>query len=80
MAFASNLLGAILGGVLEWSALIVGYRSQVLIAAALYLLAYMLATRWRRLADRDLSRRVAGSSDDSALEQRGPAPRTAPAR
>ena len=81
MAFASNLLGAILGGILEWSALIIGYRSQVLIAASLYLLAYLLATRWRSLADRDLTRGVAGVTDGSALDQRGPsAPRTAPAR
>ena len=81
MAFASNLLGAILGGILEWSALIIGYRSQMLIAAALYLLAYLLATRWRWLADRDLTREGAGLSDRSGIDQRGPsAPRTAPAR
>jgi hypothetical protein len=72
MAFASNLLGAILGGILKGSALIIGYRSQVLIAAGLYLLAYLLATRWRSLADRDPMRGVAGVTDGSALDQRGP--------
>src|SRR5438309_873955 len=80
MAFASNLLGAILGGVLEWSALVIGYRSEILIAAALYLLAFVLATRWRRLADRDLVRVAAGPTDASALDRTDPAaPRTAPA-
>jgi len=80
MAFASNLLGAILGGVLEWSALVIGYRSEILIAAALYLLAFVLATSWRRLADRDLIGEAAGPADGSALDRTDPsAPRTAPA-
>jgi SAM-dependent methyltransferase len=54
MAFASNLLGAMIGGVLEYLALITGYRILVLVVGALYLLAYLLATRWQILADRHL--------------------------
>jgi SAM-dependent methyltransferase len=55
MAFASNVLGAMVGGVLEWTALITGYQSLIAIAAVLYLAAYVLATRWRFLADRALA-------------------------
>lgn len=40
-AFGMNLLGAILGGVLEYSALVVGYRALALLAAALYGLAFL---------------------------------------
>ena len=53
MAFASNLLGAMVGGILEYLALITGYRFLVLLVGALYLLAYLLA-RWRFLGDRQL--------------------------
>jgi SAM-dependent methyltransferase len=54
MAFASNLLGAMLGGVLEYLALLTGYRALLLLVAALYALAWLFATRARFLADRDL--------------------------
>lgn len=55
MAFASNVVGAMVGGVLEWTALITGYQSLIVVAAVLYLAAYLLATRWRFLADRALA-------------------------
>lgn len=55
MAFASNVLGAMVGGMLEWTALVTGYQSLIALAAALYLAAYLLATRWRFLADRGLA-------------------------
>lgn len=55
MAFASNVVGAMVGGVLEWTALVTGYQSLIVVAAALYLVAYLLATRWRFLADRALA-------------------------
>jgi hypothetical protein len=55
MAFASNVLGAMVGGVLEWTALVTGYQSLIVVAAALYLVAYLLATRWRLFADRALA-------------------------
>lgn len=54
MAFASNLLGAMVGGALEYVALLSGYRSLLLIVAGLYVLAYLFASRWRVLADRGL--------------------------
>jgi hypothetical protein len=55
MAFASNLLGAMLGGVLEYLALITGYQALLLVVAALYGLAFLFAARFRLLADRDLT-------------------------
>ena len=54
MAFASNLLGAMVGGAVEYLALITGYQALLLVVAGLYALAYVFATRFRRLADRDL--------------------------
>ena len=54
MAFASNLLGAMVGGALEYLALITGYQALLLLVAGLYGLAWLFATRFRRLADRDL--------------------------
>ena len=53
MAFASNLLGAMVGGALEYLALITGYQALLLVVAALYGLAWLFATRFRRMADRD---------------------------
>lgn len=53
-AFASNVVGAMVGGVLEWTALVTGYQSLLALAAILYLAAYLLSTRWRALADREL--------------------------
>jgi hypothetical protein len=54
MAFASNLLGAMVGGALEYLALITGYQALLLVVAALYALAWLFATRVRLLADREL--------------------------
>ena len=54
VAFASNLIGAVAGGILEWASLIVGYQALLVLVAALYLLAALLATRWRMLGDREL--------------------------
>ena len=55
MAFASNLLGAMLGGALEYVALVTGFHALLLVVAGFYVLAFMLARRWRFLADRDLA-------------------------
>ena len=55
MAFASNLLGAMAGGALEYVALLSGYQALLLIVAALYLLAWLFANRWRVLADKALA-------------------------
>lgn len=45
VAFGANLLGAMIGGVLEYSSLVIGYRALLPVIAALYLLALLL---WRR--------------------------------
>ena len=52
MAFASNLIGATLGGVLEYAALITGYRGLLLVVAGLYVAAFVLGSRFRVLGDR----------------------------
>jgi len=54
MAFASNLLGAVLGGALEYLALLVGYQALLLVIGVLYLLALAFGSRIRVLADRQL--------------------------
>lgn len=55
-AFASNLLGAVLGGCVEYMALVTGYRALLIVVLVLYGLAAIFATKVRRLADRDLIR------------------------
>ena len=40
-AFAANLLGAMVGGMLEYLALITGYRALLLVVAGLYGLAFL---------------------------------------
>ncbi|HEY3086845.1 MAG TPA: hypothetical protein VGJ59_02130 [Jatrophihabitantaceae bacterium] len=47
IAFAANLLGAMLGGSLEYLALAYGYRALLIIAGLLYLAAYLLMPRPR---------------------------------
>ena len=54
MAFASNLLGAMVGGALEYLGLLTGYQALLLVVAALYGAAWLAATRVRVLADADL--------------------------
>jgi SAM-dependent methyltransferase len=54
MSFASNLLGAMIGGAVEYVSLLAGFRALLLIAGALYALAMLLATRYRFLGDREL--------------------------
>ena len=41
-AFGVNLLGAILGGCLEYAALLTGYRNLLIVVAVLYLFAFLL--------------------------------------
>jgi SAM-dependent methyltransferase len=55
MAFASNLLGAMVGGAMEYLALLTGYRALLIVVAGLYLLAWLFATRYRVLADTELA-------------------------
>jgi len=42
LAFATNLLGAMLGGVLEYASLVTGYRALLIVIALLYAAAFML--------------------------------------
>jgi SAM-dependent methyltransferase len=41
VAFGANLLGAMVGGLLEYGALVVGYRALLLVVAGLYVLAFV---------------------------------------
>jgi hypothetical protein len=54
MAFASNLLGALVGGAAEYMALVTGYQTLMVVVGALYGLAWLGASRMRLLADVDL--------------------------
>jgi MFS family permease len=45
VAFGANLLGAMVGGVLEYGAVIVGYRALLIAVAAIYVLAYVTRGR-----------------------------------
>ncbi len=50
VAFGANLLGAMVGGVLEYGALVVGYRAMLVGVAAIYVLAYLTRGRSRARA------------------------------
>ena len=54
MAFASNLLGAMVGGAVEYLGLVTGYQTLLLIVLAVYVAAWLASTRIRMLADADL--------------------------
>lgn len=49
-AFAANLVGAMVGGVLEYSALVLGYRNLLLVALLLYTAAFASGRRFLRPA------------------------------
>ena len=49
-AFGANLLGAMIGGILEYTALIVGYRWLLVMVALLYGLAFITGRRHLRIA------------------------------
>jgi hypothetical protein len=49
-----------------------GYRALLPLVALLYLLAWLFATRWRRLADRELE--AAGSGATKPTELTEPTP------
>jgi hypothetical protein len=48
VAFAANLLGAMVGGVLEYASLLVGYRALLIVAAVLYGCAFAFGRRHLR--------------------------------
>jgi hypothetical protein len=49
-AFGANLLGAMVGGTLEYLSLLTGFRALLLLVAALYGVAYLLASRTARVS------------------------------
>ncbi len=49
-AFGANLLGAMIGGILEYTSLIIGYRWLLVLVALLYGLAFITGRRHLRLA------------------------------
>ena len=65
VAFGANLLGAMVGGVLEYLALITGYQALLIVVAVLYGLAFasrfVTMPAWARLPLG--ARNVAGSPD-----------------
>lgn len=50
LAFGANLLGAMVGGCLEYLALIVGYQALLIVAGLIYLMAFALLPRNARIA------------------------------
>jgi len=51
-AFAVNILGAMVGGALEYLGLLTGYRNLLVLAGLLYLAAFLLTSRSDRVAAR----------------------------
>ncbi|MDQ6934321.1 MAG: methyltransferase domain-containing protein [Actinomycetota bacterium] len=61
LAFGTNLLGAIVGGCLEYLSLVFGYRALLVLAAVLYLGAYAVMPRTRATeAPTDVERKEPG--------------------
>ncbi|HZZ01212.1 MAG TPA: hypothetical protein VFE36_16740, partial [Candidatus Baltobacteraceae bacterium] len=56
VAFGANLLGALLGGILEYASLVVGYRDLLIVVALLYALAGVIGMRAYLAARGDDSR------------------------
>jgi hypothetical protein len=46
VAFGANLLGAMIGGTLEYASLVTGYRALLIAAALLYGLAFLSGRRY----------------------------------
>ncbi len=54
-AFAANLLGAMVGGTLEYVSLITGYRLLLIVTAVLYGLAFLIGLRRKTATDASLA-------------------------
>jgi hypothetical protein len=67
MSFASNVLGAMVGGALEYVALITGFRSLFILVGGLYVVALLLARRFRFLADAQLVDERAEPSGETSV-------------
>jgi Spermine/spermidine synthase domain len=70
VAFGANLLGAMVGGVLEYGAIVVGYRDLLVVVAILYGLAYIAGRRHLR---RPTPRVPGAGGEVRAAAQREPA-------
>jgi hypothetical protein len=66
-AFGANLLGAMVGGVLEYLSLITGYRGLLVIAALLYALAWVFGAR-----------KLGGTTEEAAPPETLASPEPAP--
>jgi hypothetical protein len=53
VAFGANLLGAMLGGVLEYGAIVVGYRNLLVLVTVLYGFAFVVGRRHLRTSPAD---------------------------
>ena len=62
IAFGTNLLGAIVGGCLEYLSLVFGYRALLILAGALYVAAYLLMPRRATVLTRDRVRERVGDA------------------
>jgi len=72
MSFASNLLGAVVGGAIEYVALVTGYQFLLVIVAALYALAWLFATRLRLGQDKELESERQLESEGAERLGKGP--------
>jgi SAM-dependent methyltransferase len=57
-AFGANLLGAMVGGLLEYLSLLTGYRALLLLVAVLYALAFLMTSRLTRGAQVSVGEKV----------------------
>ncbi len=69
IAFGANLLGAMLGGLLEYLAIVTGYRSLLFLVALLYGLAFVIGRRHLR-KDQPPSSEPAATPDPSVAAAR----------
>lgn len=71
IAFGTNLLGAIVGGVLEYGALVTGYRALLIVVAALY--APSRSSGVAPISSRGMSARSSSGAQNPRRRRRAPA-------
>jgi hypothetical protein len=70
-AFGANLLGAMVGGTLEYLSLLVGFRSLLFVVAALYAVAYLTRPRTGHAQGAGVASPVATGSAAEAITGAG---------
>ena len=70
LAFGTNLLGAILGGCLEYLSLVFGYRALLVIAAIVYVVAFLIRPREKQPDVSDTSRPARRTPPQTAAQSR----------